>query len=94
MCDVFDEMQPSEGRTEPAVSGVDRLDGVTDTPVVSQRSESGQGILTVKTGRGKYVELYDVVSKSVMSFMSVDCSLTVLRNTPSCLAITSTFRYT
>ena len=40
------------------------------------RSESGQGILTFKTGRGKYDVLYDVVCKTVMSFLSTDCSLT------------------
>jgi hypothetical protein len=74
MCDAFDEMQPSEGRTEPSDAtdrtGGDRLDGDTDTSVVSQRSESGQGILDVKSGRGKYDVLYDVVCKSVMSFIT------------------------
>ena len=52
------------------MAGTDRLDGGTDTSVVSQRSESGQGILTVKVGRGKY----DVVCKTVMSFMWAGCS--------------------
>ena len=43
------------------MTGTDRLDGGVDTSVVSQRSESGQGILTTKAGRGKYDVLYDVV---------------------------------
>ena len=37
-----------------SMSGVDRLGGDTDTPVVSQRSVAGQGIQGSKTGRGKY----------------------------------------
>ena len=47
------------------MAGADRLGGVTGTPVVSQRSETGQGILVVKSGRGKYDVLYDVVCKTV-----------------------------
>ena len=37
------------------MAGVDRLDGGTGTPVVSQRSESGQGILGAKEGRGMWL---------------------------------------
>jgi hypothetical protein len=57
------------------MAGADRLGGGTGTPVVSQRSEAGQGILVAKSGRGKYDVLYDVVCKAVMSFMSSGCSL-------------------
>ena len=71
------------------MAGADRLDGGTGTPVVSQRSDSGQGILAAKAGRGKYDVLYDVVCKAVMSFMSAGCSWAVLRDTPPCLAITA-----
>ena len=57
--------------------------------MVSQRSESGQGTLAAKAGRGKYDVfydvLYDVVCKAVMSFMSAGCSLAVLRDSPPCL---------
>jgi hypothetical protein len=66
----------------------DRLDGDTGTTVVSQRSESGLGILAAKAGRGKYDVLYDMVWKDVVSFMSVGCSLTVLCDTPPFLVIT------
>ena len=47
------------------MSGDDRLGGDTDTPVVSQRSEPGQGILSVKTDilGGKY----NVVFEGVLS---------------------------
>ena len=58
----------------------DRLNGYTDTTVVSKRSECGEGILSVKTGRGEYDLLYDVVWKGVMSFMSVNYSLDVLHD--------------
>ena len=70
------------------MSGYDRLGGDTVTTVVSQRSESGQGILGTKTGRGKYDMLYDVVYKVVMSSMScisAGCSVTEHRDTLSCL---------
>ena len=50
------------------MSGADLLDGGTDTSVVSQRSESGYGILSVKEDIGKYDMWYDVVCKAdVMS---------------------------
>ena len=52
------------------MTGDDRLDGDTDTPVVPQRSESGQGILGVKTGRGMLL-LYVVVVQVLSSHMSV-----------------------
>ena len=64
------------------MTGVDRLGGDTGTTTVSPRSESGQGILVVKTGSGKHDVLYDVVYKVVMPFMSVGCSLVELRDTP------------
>jgi hypothetical protein len=49
MCDVFDEIQPSEGRTEPTD---DRDRPSQRSYMVTQRSESRQGILGPKTGRG------------------------------------------
>ena len=56
------------------MAGADRLDRGTGTPVISQRSESGQGILVAKAGRveydASYDASYDVVCKAVMSFMS------------------------
>ena len=80
MCDDFDEMEPCEGRTltrSLLMVVVDRLGRVTDTTVVSQRSEVGQGILGTKTGRGKYDMLYDVIVKTLLSsYMSSDSSLT------------------
>ena len=48
------------------MTGTDLLDGVTGTPVVSQRSER-QKILCVKEGIGKYDMWYGVVCKTVMS---------------------------
>ena len=54
------------------MEGDDRLGGGTDTPVVSQRSEVGEGILGIEGGRGKYDMWYDWVVKSIVSsFMSV-----------------------
>ena len=50
---------------EPVDAGVDLLDGVTGTSVVSQRSESGQGILGVKEGRG--MRLWSTVVVVVLS---------------------------
>ena len=48
------------------MAGADRLDGYTGTPAVSQRSESGEGILSVKEGRGMWlwsdVEVADLSS--------------------------------
>jgi hypothetical protein len=60
MCDAFDVMQPSRVRQNLLMAGSNRLGGGTGTPVVSQRSESGQGILGVKAGRGVFL-LYVVV---------------------------------
>ena len=40
--------------------GTDLLDGVTDTPEVSQRSEAGQRILCTKEDIGKYDMWYGV----------------------------------
>jgi hypothetical protein len=45
---------PSTGQNL-LMSGSDRLNGDTDTTEVSQRSESGQGILGVQEGRGMWV---------------------------------------
>ncbi len=50
---------------------------LSDTPVVSQRSEAGQGILGSKAGRGNYDMWYDWVVKAlVSSCISVGCPLT------------------
>ena len=51
------------------MTGSDLLDGDTDTPVVSQRSESGSGILGVKEGRSTW--LWSVVVVVLLSHMSV-----------------------
>ncbi len=53
------------------MTGTDRLGGDTGTPVVSQRSEAGQGILGSKVGRGKYGMWYDWVVKSLISVVRV-----------------------
>ncbi len=45
------------------MSGADRLGGDTDTPLVSQRSEVGQGMFGSTGGRGKYDMWYDFVVK-------------------------------
>ena len=65
------------------MTGSDLLDGDTDTSAVSQRSEVGYGILSVKEGIGKYDMWYDVVCKeAVMSFcMSSGNSLADGRDT-------------
>ena len=51
------------------VPGTDLLNGGTGTPVVLQRSESGQGILGVKGGRGMW--LWSGVVVAVLSHNSV-----------------------
>ena len=53
------------------MAGADRLDGDTDTAVVSQRSESGQGILGAKEGRGMLV--WSAVVVAVLS--SAQCAM-------------------
>ena len=71
------------------MAGADRLGGGTGTPVVSQRSEAGQGILGSKAGRGKYDMWYDWVVKAlVSSCMSVGRPLAERLDLP-CLAITA-----
>ena len=69
------------------IPGTDRLGGGKWTPVVSQRSEVGQGILGIKAGRGKYDMWYDwVVTALLSSCMSFVASLTFhasLNNMPS-----------
>ncbi len=73
------------------MEGTDCLGGGTDTPVVSQRSEAGQGILGNKVGRGKYDMWYDWVTKAIVtSCMSVGIPLAE-RLDLSCLAITAVF---
>jgi hypothetical protein len=63
------------------MTGDDLHVGVTGTHAVSRRSGSGQGILGAKENIGKYGMLYNVVCESVLSScMSVDCSLTELRD--------------
>jgi hypothetical protein len=52
------------------MSGSDRLNGDTDTTEVSQRSESGQGILGAQEGRGMWV-WSTVVLVVLSSYMSV-----------------------
>jgi hypothetical protein len=56
--------------------------------VVSQLSETGQGIMCVKEDIGKYDMRYGVVSKDVMSYTSVVFSLGGGRDTVSYLTIT------
>ena len=46
------------------ITGNDRLGGGTSTSVVSQQSESEQGILGTKGGRGKYDMLYETLLSS------------------------------
>jgi hypothetical protein len=71
------------------MSGTDRLNGDTDTPTVSQRSESGQGILGVTEGRGVWV-WSSVVLVVLSSYMSAgDFSLAGRRDNVPCLAITT-----
>ncbi len=48
------------------MTSTDRLGGDTGTPVVSQRSEGGEGILEIKSGRGKYDMWYDWVVKEIV----------------------------
>jgi hypothetical protein len=52
---------------EPADGGADRLNGGTDTPAISQRSEAGQVILGAKEGRGMWVWSVLAVLSSRMS---------------------------
>ena len=49
------------------MSGVDRLNGGTDTPTMSQRPESGEVILDGKEGRGMWVWSVLAVLSSRMS---------------------------
>ena len=65
-----------------------------DGLVISQRSETGRGILCCKEDIGNYDMLYGVVCKSVMSScMSSGCSLSLSggRDTVSYLTITTIF---
>ena len=57
---------PSTGQNL-LMAGADRHNGGTVTPAVSQRSESGQGIMCAKEGIGKYDMWYGVVCKAVMA---------------------------
>jgi hypothetical protein len=68
------------------MSGTDLLNGGTGT-VVSQLSESGQGIMCTKEGIGKYDMWYGVVCKTVMSWTSSVFSLGGGRDTVSFLVI-------
>ena len=79
---------PSTGQNL-LMAGADRHNGGTGTPVVSQRSESGQGILGPKEGRGMWV--WSAVVLAVLSSrMSVGgCSLAGRRDNVPCLAITA-----
>ena len=78
---------PSTGQNL-LMSGEDRLKATTGT-VVTQRSESGQGILGVKEGKGMWV-WSGVVLSVLSSHMSAGgCSLAGHRDNVSCLAITA-----
>ena len=71
------------------MTGTDRLDGGTGTSVVSQRSESGQGILSAKEGRGMWL-WSDVEVEVLSSHMTTgDCSLAGHRDNARCLVITA-----
>ena len=88
MCDVFDEIQPSESRTEPADDSL--LGGYTSTPTVSQRSESGQRIMGVKGGNGMLLcMLYS--GGLVVTHVTGDCSLAARRVNVPYLTITANF---
>ena len=75
------------------MGGADLLDGDTDTPAVSQRSEAGQGILCAKEGTGKYDMWYGEVCKDAMSCTSTVFSLAGGRDTVPCLVITAIFLF-
>ncbi len=83
-CNMF--LHPITGQNL-LMSGTDLLNGVTDT-TVSQLSDTGQGIMCVKEGIGKYDMWYGVVCNPVMSCTSVVFSLVGGRDTVSCLVIT------
>jgi hypothetical protein len=68
------------------MTGTDRLNGGTDTPVISQRSEAGQVILDAKAGRGMWVCSVLVVLSSRLS--DGTCSLVGHRDNVSCVFIT------
>jgi hypothetical protein len=69
------------------MSGVDRLNGGTDTPTMSQRPESGEVILDGKEGRGMWVWSVLAVLSSRMS--AGGFSLGGCRDNVPCLAITT-----
>ena len=69
------------------MTGTDLLNGGTDTPAISQRSEAGRGILVAKEGRGMWVWSSVV---AVLSCMSVGvCSSTGRHDKVSYLTITA-----
>ena len=73
------------------MTGSDLLDGDTDPPVISQRSETGGVKLGAKSGRGKYDIWYDWVVKAILSScMSVGSSFAERPDMP-CLDITEKF---
>jgi hypothetical protein len=71
------------------MGGTDRLNGGTGTTSVSQRSESGQGILDVKEGRGMWVWSTVVLSVLSSCMPAGGCSLTERHDNVSCLTITT-----
>jgi hypothetical protein len=74
------------------MAGADLLDEGTGTPAVSQRSESGQGILGAKAGRGGMLLWSAMVMAVLSSRMSAGgCSLARRRDDVPCLAITANF---
>ena len=71
------------------MAGADLLNGGTGTPAVLKRSESGQGILGVKEGRGKWVWSAVVVAVLSSRMSAGGCSLAGRRDNVPCLAITA-----
>jgi hypothetical protein len=73
------------------MAGADRLSGGTGTPAVSQRSESGQGILGAKAGRGMLLWSAVVVAVLSSRMSAGGCSLAGRRDNVPCLATTNCF---
>jgi hypothetical protein len=71
------------------MAGADRLNGGTGTPAVSQRSESGQGILGAKEGTGMWVWSAVVLAVLSSRMSAGGCSLAGRRDNVPCLAITA-----
>ncbi len=74
------------------MAGADRLNGGTGTPAVSQQSESGQGILGAKEGRGMWVWLAVLLAVLSSRMSAGGCSLAGCRDNVPCLAITASLK--